>query len=169
MYEYTEMRPSCFETFANPLTWNYTGSLGLNLLDPVSCRGLFALFALSFDIVSPEASRHRRLTFAREARIQAYLYTGSLGLNLLDPVSCRGLFALFALSFDIVSPEASRHRRLTFAREARIQAYLYCNLLRGPLDGRPDGRPARVRAPPVCVMRTGPPRRRRAHKQSTSG
>ena len=53
------------------------------------------------------------------------LYTGSLGLNLLDPVSCRGLFALFALSFDIVSPEASRHRRLTFrfapGRHARIQ------------------------------------------------
>ena len=56
------------------LALNYTGSLGLNLLDPVSCRGLFALFALSFDIVSPEASRHRRLTFrfapGRHARIQ---------------------------------------------------------------------------------------------------
>ena len=55
----------------------------------------------------------------------ADIFTGSLGLNLLDPVSCRGLFALFALSFDIVSPEASRHRRLTFrfapGRHARIQ------------------------------------------------
>ena len=78
--------------------------------------------------------------------------TGSLGLNVLDPVSCRGLFALFALSFDIVSPEVSRHMRLTFAREARIQAYLYCNMLRRPLDGRPDGRPTRpcARAARVC-------------------
>ena len=23
MYEFTEMRPTCFETFAYPLTWNY--------------------------------------------------------------------------------------------------------------------------------------------------
>ena len=79
-----------------------------------------------------------------------YFYTGSLGLNLLDPVSCRGLFALFALSFDIVSPEASRHRRLTFAREARTHAaYLYCNLLRGSLDDPTDDPPGCARRP--CV------------------
>ena len=81
-----------------------------------------------------------------------YLYTGSLGLNLLDPVSCRGLFALFALSFDIVSPEASRHRRLTFrfapGRHARIQQtfIVICGV-----DRWTDGRTTRVRAPPVCV------------------
>ena len=42
------------------------------------------------------------------------------------------------------------------AREARTHtANLYCNLWRGSLDGRTDDptddRPARVRAPPVCV------------------
>ena len=79
-------------------------------------------------------------------------YTGSLGLNLLDPVSCRGLFALFALSFDIVSSEASRHRRLTFrfapGRHARIQQtfIVICGV-----DRWTDGRTTRVRAPPVCV------------------
>ena len=123
MYECTETRPSCFETSAYPLTWNYTGSLGLNLLDPVSCRGLFALFALSFDIVSPEASRHRRLTF-----------------------------------------------RFAPGRHARIQQtfIVICGVDRWT-DGRPDGRPTRpgARAARVCV-RTGPSRRRRAHNQSTS-
>ena len=104
------------------------------------------------------------------------IYTGSLGLNLLDPVSCRGLFALFALSFDIVSPEASRHRRLTFrfapGRHARIQQtfIVICGVDRWT-DGRTTRRttdpPGCARRPCVCV-RTGPPRRRRAHNQSTS-
>ena len=76
-------------------------------------------------------------------------YTGSLGLNLLDPVSCRGLFALFAPSFDIVSPEASRHRRLTFrfapGRHARIQqTFIVICGWRGSLDDPTDDRPARV-------------------------
>ena len=84
--------------------------------------------------------------------IMLSLYTGSLGLNLLDPVSGRGLFALFALSFDIVSPEASRHRRLTFAREARTHtAYLYCNLWRGSLDDPTDDPPVCARRPCVTV------------------
>ena len=52
------------------------------------------------------------------------------------------------------------------AREARTHtANLYCNLWRGSLDGRTDDPGAR--AARVCV-RTGPPRRRRAHNQSTS-
>ena len=49
----------------------------------------------------------------------------ALGLNLLDPVSCRGLFALVALA----------RRR---AGTGTHTAYLYCNLLRGSLDGRTD-------------------------------
>ena len=96
--------------------------------------------------------------------------TGSLGLNLLDPVSCRGLFALFALSFDIRARRRAGTCGLPLpGRHAYRHTFIVICCVDRWTDDPTDDRPARVRAPPVCVMRTGPPRRRRAHNQSTSG
>ena len=94
----------------------------------------------SYSEINLFLSGNRARTFVCAVTIPFVL---ALGLNLLDPVSCRGLFALFALA---------RRRAgtgclpLPGTPGGTHTAYLYCNRLRRPLDDPPDD-------PPCCVDR----------------